>query len=1105
MNKEKQLSLHKTFDALSKEKLKIHYSSTNILQTYLQVAGRIRMDGYLGYAEDHRSFIEKHPGAIGNDLFHVILSVQVFNQSVFVPFFEVYSTRVDGKVVDGDVFSMKDRKEILELGINNINYNYSQFMAGFFREQINNGQDAPCCEFKVKCSDGSIRISDIRYLSQIKQIEEETPWYERNDVYFEETDIKAEALRKDLLTGSIQDPETRAMKEKHSFAEILSKFYAKKGIPELWFSFFNLDSDFDSGDCLTRVMILSTHLNEVPSFLRKQLDRIREIVSFIRSRYVSDLLLMNRYETIKTAVAAIMSRNMSHNLGSHYLFYTKDRLEKIADKSQNMGPDVRGAAKVLAYLQGRMDYLATIVANDKYPYGSVNFKSQIWDELTIDDFSRRHYNTPQKDVFNEDIEGRERALSHAGKMLDNLKAKLESYKESRTLESSMKVDSYLSELFLQCRTIGKRNWYNRTTNYLLSNLILSEGYSRPDVLYGKNESQPLFLFVSVWNEDTSCFEKFTGANDSQTLAIEDRLKSALSKINLAFPGGTMSCHAFYNILENFIRNSAKYSWTGAHPESLTFTVALKVDKKDKTVTCTIYDDKHDALKARDGKHKRSLLDDLQTRLRRHTRVLGENSTIDKGNKGLKEMLFSAIWLKANETNDSLADIITEMEESSPTRRLSLIRRHAFEFLCVDDNGLETTDPNSANLALRLTLPLFTQVESLEPAKVRSLKDLVRLHTDVIEIIGGPNPELPILHRPCSSVFSRVVYEDSKLFEDAKNHPLCALVSDSASDAEDFLLPVLKLNAAIRNNLNGFDQYRVKVGDFDEPGFSDSIPLNRQIYFYTHLSTSMTKSEFRKKKASYAYWDTISGNNFTKTLEGMFGAGLTSEGKYRSFADLYFALKIKESGLTRITIVDERLFNSIKWKLVVPSKNVKAKDVSTEDKDPKIDFRSYAAEFSMRNIRILNFFEKGIPKAKRTVKDVAGFPYLYGNQFFKTGPYADSPNATNFLSIHLGIIEKMLKSSVMESVIGPRGLNSFSQERIDKLMELFKTTFGDGTHEVHICIHSGRGNFSQELEGPLREYPFISLAALESAFNNSKYLLSQLFYNTVYIGKGELNN
>ena len=111
------LSLHKTFEALSKSRLKLHYSSTNILQKYMQVAGGVQMDGYLQYVDDHRSYIvdHRHEGE-GMDLFHVILNVQVDKQSDFVPFYEIYSTKADK-----GIFGKDERQEILRRGISQIN------------------------------------------------------------------------------------------------------------------------------------------------------------------------------------------------------------------------------------------------------------------------------------------------------------------------------------------------------------------------------------------------------------------------------------------------------------------------------------------------------------------------------------------------------------------------------------------------------------------------------------------------------------------------------------------------------------------------------------------------------------------------------------------------------------------------------------------------------------------------------------------------------------------------------------------------------------------------------------------------------------------------
>lgn len=837
------------------------------------------------------------------------------------------------------------------------------------------------------------------------------------------------------------------------------------------------------------------------------------IIAIVKSIFINDTQKKRLLESIKSAISAIMSRNMSHNLGSHYLYYTKANLETIAVNTRQNGPHVRGAAKVLSYIQGRMDYLATIVANDKYPYGSVNFKSQIWDELTVDDFSKRHYGNQTNEEYKEKLDKNKksinRAISHAKNEIERLNSLINDIQNTEDIniisEKRTGIERRLTELYVQLNIIDQQNSYNRTTNYLLSNLIRSENYSRPDVLCddnNNNDFRPLLLYVSLWNG--SCYELFKGENNAISMEQEKVLKDSLSKINLALPGGTMSCHAFYNILENFIRNSAKYSWTGINADCLIFIVALRIDPEAKMVTFTIYDNKHDALKPRDTKHKKTLLEDLTTRLRCYTKILGENYSVDKANKGLKEMLFSAVWLKANESDVAFSNIIADIENASPRRKIGLIRKHAFELICVDDQGIETKDPTQANLALRFSLPLFTQSEKLDTKRIEDLKELVKLHTDVVEIPRDVVPSLNKLPRQYKQLFPRFYLEQEKLsLPNTKEEPFSLVKSESnnADSEREYLESSIKLFHSMKNNLHEIEPYKIVMGSFVEPGYNGIIPPKHQIYFSTHLSTNSSKKTIKDLVDNYAYVDTISGNNFTKTLEGLFSSGISDEGFYRTYSDLYFSLKITESALTRITIIDERLFNSIRWNVELSKK---------KDEDPekeRFDIRSTAIELSLKNVRVLNFLEKSRPgKNERAAKIVDEFPYFYGNKFCKTGPFSDYPNATNFLSIHLGLVEKMLKSKKLEKELGPIGQTPFSDARINKLMTKIKESFGYGeSHKIHISIHSGRGNFSQELEGPLKEYPFISLASLESAFNNSKFLLSQLFYNTIFIGKGEINH
>ena len=99
-----------------------------------------------------------------------------------------------------------------------------------------------------------------------------------------------------------------------------------------------------------------------------------------------------RKQATRTAIAAIMSRNMSHNLGSHFITNTKNYFGNQVDLTNDdqLKKDYRGIKHTLQYIQERMDFIATIVSSDHFPYGAVNIKSQILDELTPDEFGKRH-------------------------------------------------------------------------------------------------------------------------------------------------------------------------------------------------------------------------------------------------------------------------------------------------------------------------------------------------------------------------------------------------------------------------------------------------------------------------------------------------------------------------------------------------------------------------------------------------------------------------------------------------------------------------------------------------------------------------------------------
>lgn len=745
-------------------------------------------------------------------------------------------------------------------------------------------------------------------------------------------------------------------------------------------------------------------IKQLESLAECLFERLGTLMRFITYNYLFNMgvnLAENvNKKAINSAVSAIMSRNMSHNLGSHYLYYTKNYLMDLAGKSGEKGADIRGAAKVLGYMQARMDYLATVISNDRYPNGAVNFKSQIYDELTVDDFSKRHFSK---------------------------------YAER-----------------------GKR-----TTNFLLTNLVKSENFTRPEIFTRESSLKtakigdhfkPIRLQVKLWNG--SEYQLFTGESDNKSLSRETTVKNELSKLDIALPGGSMSCHAFFNVIENFIRNSAKYLQSDFKEEGLIFTIAIKRNELDSgKFDFIIYDNKNNADKVLP----------VVTEQLRSLRILDEYGGIEKSSKGLKEMLFSSVWMRTYKYPlKTFAEIITGIHNTrNGSDKLQLINNYGFQFVSISDSG-EILDEKSpkGNLGLLMTLPEFHIATDFVLDENDDEKGNIIKALGVSSDIVCFGKDVKRDHK-VQSYFTRSFFETDFNEEDYtafSEKSRVVLPNDHTARLVYRFKKILDKRFCEETG-GDIDNVCLMLGDRKD---MKRMPKDHKfiIYFERHLSTKKGLSAF----VDYAYADSISGGNYTITLNSLINEGITADTcRYKTWNDKLYGLKIKESALTRITLIDERLFNSMK------------RDGSSKE-----------LEYSLKNVRVLSMNLDEKLSQTTSLMDL-----------FEGNAFQDGSNRTHFLSIHLGLIEKVAKSEW-----GKRyGEKMTIEDRVTAFMEEMRKTFGGQDGNVFVSVHSGRGNYSKELDGPLATYPFISLAAIENAFSNSKYLLAQLFYNTIYIGKG----
>lgn len=357
------------------------------------------------------------------------------------------------------------------------------------------------------------------------------------------------------------------------------------------------------------IISLSKNVNIDHTFIK---ERLKDFAYDELLRCLSKHMLVYN---LKSAKAAIMSRNMSHNLGSHVMFYIKQKLHsvsKIVDSSvlenvilpgdlleietlkkrisENTNvelPFLVGLGKFINYLQERQDYIATI-ATDYIPANStISFKDFIYDELKPDLRYKRH---------------------HA----DNTEA----------------------------------GW--QPGNLLLDYIAYSERYRSSDDIVIK-------------------FNEFNGENAKDEYGKDTDDFKELRKFNIAVPGGVIGRQAIFSIFENIIRNAAKHS--GRRNDNK-LVLQLSVLGKDNNLFKSDdfksirnddkakYDESGYILKEKyeeclDKYHvlriKIDMPNDPETISKLANKLadpyLEENGNMKESSKGLKEMRISAAWLR----------------------------------------------------------------------------------------------------------------------------------------------------------------------------------------------------------------------------------------------------------------------------------------------------------------------------------------------------------------------------------------------------------------------------------------------------------------------------
>jgi len=343
------------------------------------------------------------------------------------------------------------------------------------------------------------------------------------------------------------------------------------------------------------------------SDVRAIVEHLRTFLSLggVHDEMVTRVTEVIRKHSVRAAVAAIMGRNMSHNIGSHVLSYLSDEyltpdeylksllsiMQESSIKSIDEYLESDASGKIIyslgfyKYLQGRSDFIAEISTGRPIWATQMRLIKDV-----IDPFVYSDYRTKK------------------GELLNNLGRSV--YYESD--KGRIHLDASKIEIII--RLVSKKSslkYYYGKQKYL-SRCIDDDGY---DV------------------DDFNCVE--------------------LDNLYIDMPHGLIGCHAFYSILENFLRNSFKHNSDKIIKEILNternFEAYIEINdnikKHPDLIRVRLYDNISD--------YSEKIACGIKPYINgEEAQLVNKDGSLKKdGGWGIKEMRISSAWLRNISSED----------------------------------------------------------------------------------------------------------------------------------------------------------------------------------------------------------------------------------------------------------------------------------------------------------------------------------------------------------------------------------------------------------------------------------------------------------------------
>lgn len=815
-------------------------------------------------------------------------------------------------------------------------------------------------------------------------------------------------------------------------------------------------------------------------------------------------------EAIKSAKAAIMSRNLSHNLGSHVMSYMKQSLGSVADMEKSGAlaeafskgvaidkelPYLVGAGRFISYLQERQDYIAT-VSTDYIPYQSVvNFKDSIYDELNPDYRFQRH-----------------------------------------------------------------KEWTgHKPDNILLENIAKSEGLSR------KSETQE-------GNNIIVSFRSFNGLNNKGNIDYDD-LRTYNFSLSGGIMGRQAIFSIVENIIRNAAKHGTRkigedlvvtFDIIDPHNEKR----LKEVDFVDRYKNSSDIDDLYiititaSGTLTEDDEKNEAIVRDIIKKITEASNVRPsmDQMTLRESNKGIKEILISSAWLRGvryeeldEKKKNGIAPILRVRQFEKKLQYVFCVPKAKEVALIIEDKTLEELENKDSDFKKKWSKHgwyVFSKEEYCSQNTSRNYGFVVldsKLDSeDIIDEV-----------RKCSN--NRFFVEaDYTNFEHRriKTDVIKRLKNIKEEEFEEEKVKLYKQLAAEEAD------FRIAISDGLKMDILSEHIVNVQKLSSAEGSLPYFKYIYRKHNDSKKDFDGFldefkkNGGDLDRLvfIEGITGGNSTDRLVRHCVLDDLWAFQHVHAMKTKVAIFDERIFTKItsidlsklktkNWgnedelmnlddeqtRSFVKEYDSKRRDVINSDWDLIVAFETFTKEevikFAMDNYPMeddveiseylpLVYSKKGIEVYTMT-EDLDGI-LIWGVQmdssfngigrvkqigrleWSKVGKpslrlYVKLDEKYNYLTIHQGLLDKIYKKIPYDDRIS---LTVDNKRDVSKeLYECFITESENNDYLQGLIIHSGRSKPNND-DMPQHQ-PFIQYSALENAVFDCKMTLVELLDYACY--------